>query len=649
MCGIAGIIGRVTEANRQAVRLMSRAIAHRGPDGENFFESTPDSRGNGVLFAHRRLSILDLSTAASQPMTDPVSGQHTFIFNGEIYNYVELRERLQAQGQSFRSTGDTEVSLRLLTLGGAKAVGELRGMFAFALWDAAQAQVMLARDPMGIKPLYICRNPDTSDAREWSLLFASEVRSILASGLLKKPRLNSAAVASFVWNGFVPGPNTIIDGIDLLPAGKAAMYDLSGREQASEVFWRMPRADEPKTSTIDDVRSALPESVRLHLASDVPLGVFLSGGIDSSAVANMAAKTSQSEVVTFTLAFEEEEYDEGPFAREIAKAIGTRHKEVKFTEQNFLSSLDQALESIDQPTFDGLNSFYISQAVREAGVKVALTGSGGDELFGGYKSFRDLPRLQAIAKALAWMPRSGRIAIAQAVARLADRSSGGVGAQVRWAKLPSMMANADDLLHIYQLAYALFVPDFYGKVLSLPPSGVTSGLPDPLRRDLQADIAGHTALSALGILEQRLFLGERLLRDTDVASMAVSLETRLPLVDSKVTDVVARLPDSTRYSPLGRKQLLRDVGLAGLDPNLFERPKRGFQMPFDRWIRQRLGTEMDNVMRDRTLCHNAGLDGDAVGLLWQSFQSGGKGLYWSRVWAIYVLLRWCERHAVSVH
>lgn len=649
MCGIAGIIGRITETNRQAARQMSTAIAHRGPDGENFFESAPDGRGNGVFFAHRRLSILDLSDAASQPMTDPVTGQHTFIFNGEIYNYVELRERLKSEGQSFRSSGDTEVTLRLLSLGGHKAVGDLRGMFAFALWDGLKSQVMLARDPMGIKPLYICVNPDASEAREWSLLFASEVRAILASGLLKKPRLNPAAIASFVWNGFVPGPGTIIDGIDLLPAARAVMFDLSGREQVNTITWHIPNADAPKNASVADVRNALHESVHLHLASDVPLGVFLSGGIDSSAVANMAAKTSKSEIVTFTLAFEEHEYDEGPFAREIAKAIGTRHKEVTFTEQHFLSSLDQALESIDQPTFDGLNSFYISQAVREAGVKVALVGSGGDELFGGYKSFRDLPRFQAIARALAWLPKNGRMAIAEAIARLADRKSNGIGAQVRWAKLPSMMANADDLLQVYQLAYALFVPDFHSKILDVPSSGVASGLPDPLRRDLQNEIAGRTALSALGILEQRLFLGERLLRDTDVASMAVSLETRVPLVDSKVTDVVARLPDSIRYAPLGRKQLLRDVGLEGLDPALFERPKRGFQMPFDRWIRQRLGAEMDNVMRDRELCHSVGLDGDAVGLLWRAFQSGGKGLYWSRVWAIYVLLRWCERHALSVH
>lgn len=627
---------------------MSRAISHRGPDGENFFESLPDTRGNGVHFAHRRLSILDLSNAASQPMTDPVSGQHTIVFNGEIYNYVEMRERLQAQGQSFNSSGDTEVALRHLTLGGDRAAADLRGMFAFALWNGASQRITLARDPMGIKPLYICRNPDKSDDREWSLLFASELRAILASGLLKSPRLNPAAIACFVWNGFVPGPSTIVEGIDLLPAGRAVTLDLSGREQSTETLWRMPGADTPRTSSVEEVRAALHQSVRLHLASDVPLGVFLSGGIDSSAVANMARKATTSEVSTFTLAFDEHEYDESPFAREIAKAIGSRHVEVRFTEQHFLASLDQALDSIDQPTFDGLNSFYISQAVRDAGIKVALVGTGGDELFGGYKSFRELPRLQAIAAWLAWLPKTTRVGMARAVARLADGSQSSIGGQMRWSKLPSMVANVDDLLAIYQIAYGLFVPDFHGKLLRQPHCETICGLPPPLRRDLHEEIAGHTALSALGILEHRLFLGERLLRDTDVASMASSLETRLPLVDNWVADAVARLPDSTRYAPLGRKQLLRNIGLEGLDPKLFERPKRGFQMPFDRWIRRRLGAAMSPIMSDQDLCRRSGLDGGAVSQLWQAFQSGAKGLYWSRVWAIYVLLRWCDRHSLSL-
>ena len=651
VCGIAGIIGRITENNRQAVRRMSTALAHRGPNGEGFFESSLHGDGNGVLLAHRRLSVLDLSDAAAQPMTDAVQRAHTIVFNGEVYNYGDLRAKMQAQGHAFTSSGDTEVLLRLLATSGPAAVGNLRGMFAFAHWNEARSELNLARDPMGMKPLYVCRNPDVSEARKWSVIFASEVRAILASRLLHTPRLSRKATASFVWNGFVPGPETIVEGIELLPAGKIVTLDLHGQERAVGSFSQISRADAPKDADLEEVRAALHESVYTHLSSDVPLGVFLSGGIDSSSVANMASRAARAPIATFTLTFAEREYDEGPFAREIANAIGSRHNEIMLTEHTFISTLDAAMESMDQPTFDGLNSFYISQAVREAGITVALLGTGGDELFGGYRSFRDLSRFQKVANMLKWLPKEARLGLARVVARLADGKSDGVGTQARWAKLPNMMDCADDIVQLYQLAYALFLPQFQNALLGMASERncVESGLPIGLRKELEREVVGRSALSSLGILEHRIFLGERVLRDTDAASMAVSLETRLPLVDANVVDVVTRLPDRVRFAPLGRKQALRDIGLEGLNPELFERPKRGFQMPFDRWIRQRLGGEMDSVMRDKQLCESIGLDGNTVGLLWRSFQDGNNGVYWSRVWAIYVLLRWCDRHAITVH
>lgn len=645
MCGIAGIIGRVDEPNREALRRTARAMTHRGPDGEGFWCSPPDAGGNGCLLAHRRLSILDLSAAASQPMTDP-RGQ-TISFNGEIYNYVSVRNELTSGGERFESTGDTEVMLRLLALRGYSAVTQLRGMFAFAMWDESFRELILVRDPLGIKPLYIYRNPDASESRSWSLIFASEVRAILASGLVRSPRLDPDAVASVVWNGFVVGPGTAVVGIESIRPGEVRVLDSAGQQKVSKRYWSIPRFGGTPIGG-DELREALSESVRLHLASDVPLGVFLSGGIDSSAVANLAQRAGGQQVNTFTLAFEESQYTEAPHARAVAGAIGTNHHEILLREDDFVGALEPALDSLDQPTFDGLNSYFISRAVREAGLTVALVGTGGDELFGGYSSFRYVPRLHRFAECTNWMPAAAKIGAARLLSGAMQGKSGTVAAQTRWAKLPEMLRSGTDLLQVYQLSYALFLPTFQADLLDgvAIKSQIVSGLQPAFSEQLRAESAGRSPLETVSVLEQRLFLGERLLRDTDAASMAVSLETRLPLVDKALLETINRLPDSVRYEPVGRKQALRDAGLGGLDPKLFERPKSGFVMPFDFWIRRRLRDRIDKVLGDERLSARAGLSGSTVARLWNSFQNGAPGLYWSRVWALYTLLRWCDRYSV---
>ncbi len=643
MCGIAGIIGRIDEPNRSALARMSAALVHRGPDAEGTWCSEPDGRGFGAMLAHRRLSILDLSPAGAQPMCDPVAGD-AIVFNGEIYNYVEIRERLSAAGESFQSTGDTAVLLRALGAGGHAAVAQLRGMFAFAFWDADRRRLVLARDPLGIKPLYLARNPDPRGS--WSLAFASEVRALLASGLLGTARLDPRAAASVVWNGFVMGPGTAVEGVELLWPGQVRAFDAAA-ELLAEDFWAFPAPGERRAEDDDRLAAALQECVRLHLASDVPLGVFLSGGIDSSAVANLAQRAKGGPIHSFTLAFEEEEYDESPVARAIAAAIGTRHQEVVLTERDFVAQLDTALESLDQPTFDGLNSFYMSRAVRQAGFKVALVGTGGDELFGGYTSFRDLPLLHAWLERAAWLPRAVRVGAAEIVARALQRRRGAFPGQTRWAKLPEMARRGADLLALYQLAYALFLPGLQRDLLGDSPSAeVLDGLPTAMRERLARETAARSPLAAISVMEQRLFLGERLLRDTDAASMAASLELRLPLVDQVLLEHVVELPDDRRYRPLRRKAVLRRLGLRGLDPALFDRPKSGFVLPFDRWIRRGLGQVMDRTLRDPAAVKPAGLDPEAVARVWQAFLDGNPGVYWSRVWALYVLVRWCHRHRV---
>jgi asparagine synthase (glutamine-hydrolysing) len=518
-------------------------------------------------------------------------------------------------------------------------------MFAFACWDPKERRLLLARDSLGIKPLYLARSADPDAS--WSIAFASELRGLLASGLLGTPHLDPQAVASSVWNGFVVGPGTAVKGVDLLWPGRLLEFDGAGKEFGQQDFWRIPDCAPDPLMDEDGLAAILEEGLRLHLASDVPLAVFLSGGVDSSVIANLAQRATQSPIHTFTLAFEEEELNEAPIARRIAAAIGTQHHEVMLTEGHFIENLEAALDSLDQPTFDGLNAYYMSRAIRSAGFTVALSGTGGDELFGGYTSYRDLPVLHRWSRRAAWVPRSLQVAAATLASWPLRCCGGRIPPQTRWAKLPEMVRHGDDLLTLYQLAYALFLPGFQHELLA-PGFAETlaDGLAVEMRQRLIAESRGRTPLSAISVMEQRLFLGERLLRDNDVASMASSLEQRVPLVDQVLFESVDRLPDQARYQPVGQKAMLRRIGLRGLDPALFERPKSGFVLPFDRWIRRGLKNTMDHTLRDPQAIAPVGLDSAAVERLWQAFLDGAPGMYWSRVWSVYVFIRWCHRNRV---
>lgn len=646
MCGIAGLIGRVEPSNQAALRRMSDAMVHRGPDGEGFWNSHSDDSGWGVMLAHRRLAILDLSDAASQPMIDSTTG-NVMILNGEIYNYIELRRRLTAAGHHFQSTGDSAVMLRALSVGGPEAINTLRGMFAFAFWDVSDRSLLIARDPLGIKPLYVAQN--NAPGASWSLAFASEVRALLASGLLGTPKLNPAAAASIVWNGYMVAPNTAVQQVESLMPGELRIYDRRGTQAHRKYYCVPDRQEQVSVIDEDELAQVLQESVRVHLVSDVPLGVFLSGGIDSSAVANLAQKAAGDRINTFTLSFDEVEFSEGAIARQVSEAIGTRHRDLVLSEGHFISRLDAALDSLDQPTFDGLNSYYMSHAVHDAGFKVALVGSGGDELFGGYSTFRDLPKFMRLARPAKWFPAGLGRAIGRAVAAVMQPPIGAFPPQTRWAKLADMLGHSDDPLALYQLAYALFVPATQLRLLGGDRGdSLIDGLPAAMRARLVPRMDSADVLSVIGFLERNLFLGERLLRDTDATSMSASIEIRLPLVDHVLVENVERVSSANRFDPIGKKSMLRRIGLRGLDPALFDRPKAGFVLPYDRWLRSKLGALINTTMRDAAAIKPTGLDPKEVERLWRAFLDGAPGLYWSRIWAIYVFIRWCHRHQVYV-
>ena len=643
MCGIAGSIGQLDRKVIESVRRVHDWHSYRGPDDEGSWRSASSQSDRGVQFFFRRLAIIDTSSDGHQPMIDAATG-NAIVFNGEIYNYRELRLELEQAGIQFQSKCDTEVLLKAYGHWGMDSLHRLRGMFAFAIWDEHRQHVVLARDRLGIKPLYLA-SVDRPD-NEKVVIFASELRSLLASDLVDR-KLNPNAVAAYVWNGFVTGPDAIVQNVKQLMPGSAAVVQLDGSMETTR-YWTYPKF-KPERDGVERLHDALRTSIRQHLVSDVPLGIFLSGGIDSSAIAALAVQESAAEnICTYNLSFEEADYDESMHARAVATALGTRHTEVPLLQTQFKSQLDDALSSIDQPTFDAINSYFISRAVRDAGITVALAGTGGDELFGGYGSFSDIAKARRASLALSVLPESAVRGIGNLAARSMVGKYGSVAPQTRWGKVADVLATRGSLVELYQTSYALFTQDFFAELLAFEDANETSyGLSDLRLEELRQEIRGDDVLHSVSTLHLANFLGERLLRDTDAASMAVSLEVRVPLLDNKVVEAVAAVNRQQRFQPLGKKQLLRTLALSKLDPKLFDRPKSGFNLPIELWCRQELRGELESTFSDRDLCLSVGLNPAAVERLWRAFQAHAPGIYWSRVWSLFVLLWWCRTHGVA--
>lgn len=636
MCGIAGVIGPAGDTARADTERMLAAMLHRGPDQGGLWQSAQDP---GVTFGHRRLSILDLSDAGRQPMIDQNTGVVT-VFNGECYNFLDLRAELEQAGHRFASSCDTEVVLAAYSQWGESFIERLRGMFAIAIWDPRNLTVLLARDRLGIKPLYLT-------AQGGRLLFASELRALLAVQGVRR-ELDPLGLQSFLWNGFVPGPHTLVKGIELLDPGTVLRVSASGQVLERRKFWRLPVAHPAAdpAAAIAEFEHELDRTVRIHLASDVPLGIFLSGGVDSSVVAAVAQRNSSRPVVTFNVRFDEASFDESPYALDVARRLGTDHRDVLLSEQRFAEHLDDAIECIDQPTFDALNTYFVSRAVREAGLTVALAGTGGDELFGGYASFVDLPRARPVASLLGYLPARILRGIAGVTSRVLMGPGSEVPPQTRWGKLADLLGTRGDRLGMYQVSYAIFTREMQRAMLLSGAGRLEYGLAPERAGELRELIAGQSDLAAVGTLELANFIGERLLRDTDCASMAVSLEVRVPLLDHVLIETLSRVPDRQRFEPLRRKDLLKHAVREQLPASVFDRKKAGFELPLGNWCRARLADRLECTFQDINLAHAIGLNAETVGRVWRAFKGGDKSVYWSRVWGLYILMNWCRRHGV---
>ena len=592
MCGIAGILshGPLPEVARAALPLMLAAVRHRGPDDSGQFVS---ANGQAAL-AHTRLSILDLSPAGHQPMVSP-DGRFALVFNGEIYNFRDLRASLQEQGVVFRSNSDTEVVLRAYEAYGAGCVAKLRGMFAFALWDEWEKTCLLVRDPFGIKPLYFAE----AGVR---LVFASEVRALLASGLVPSD-LDPRGLHGYFRTGSVSEPLTLLKGVQCLEAGHFAIWQ-AGRLQ-TQCYWRLQF--DPQTvaqpEAVDLTRTALLDSVAHHFISDVPVGVFLSGGIDSTALVGLARTVGRENLHTYSLAFPGTPGDEGGLAQRTAAHFGTTHHEWKLDAAAGRQLFSQYLRVMDQPSIDGLNTFTVSKFARDQGMKVVLSGLGGDELFGGYPSFRQVPRLARLNRRLRW---TGPIrAGVRAVLRRAHRP------QLR--RLGEMLGQPARLDTAYTALRGTFT---YAEATALTRHYTGKEVTDDCSDDdLFADPTPEDTVSRL---ELTRYMRNQLLRDSDVTSMAHGLELRVPFLDLPLVATLTRIPAATRLQP-GKRFLLQAV--PEVPDWIANQPKRGFLFPFDQW----LGAEWREVFGalDRT-----------CPVPTQT---------WYRKWALFVFERWRER------
>jgi asparagine synthase (glutamine-hydrolysing) len=603
MCSISGVFRIFADA----VVKMNEAQRHRGPDDQGVVDL------GQVVLGNTRLAIIDTSAAGHQPMHDPETG-NWITYNGEIYNFKELRREI---GGEWVSSTDTEVVLRGYGKWGVDLFRKLRGMFALALWDSQKQQLLLARDPLGIKPLYYYATKD-------QLVFASELRALLASGLVPR-RVDPAGVDSYLACGSVAAPLTIIDGIKQLLPGHYLQVSVN---EISDVEFEFPEREAvagDRDDAVARLRAELQESVRLHLVSDVPLGVFLSGGMDSSALVALMSRDQTPQ--TFSIVFDESTFSEAPFSRAVAERFQTNHREIRLTENQLIEMLPAAIAAIDQPTMDGINTFVVSKAVKNAGITVALSGLGGDELFAGYPSFRRAVRLASIPQATRRVLRA-----ASGVGKIAV--NGSVQRQKFWQLANSEGTAAD----VYHISRQLFSTETATRITGRE-SNCRGGPPwPPVSGNGNSDI-----VNTMSQLELRGYMANTLLRDTDAMSMAHSLEVRVPFVDVNVVNYVLSLPGDWKLRNGSAKPLLADA-LADLLPRDFlARPKMGFTLPFEKWLQQNLRHEISSVLED------AGpvLNPKAVKKIWRDFLEKPRAVGWSRPWSLYILAKWCEINGVN--
>ncbi|HWE48841.1 MAG TPA: asparagine synthase (glutamine-hydrolyzing) [Bryobacteraceae bacterium] len=619
MCGIAGLArsgsDSAAELATSDAAIVGRVLAaevHRGPDGEGLYQQ--QFPGGSVVLGHRRLAIIDLSSAGLQPMSNDDGSLHV-TFNGEIYNFQELRAELGRRGHGFRTQTDTEVLLHGYEEWGIEGLlDRLRGMFAFALLDSRRG-LILARDRMGIKPLYYHAGADF-------LLFASEVKALMRSGVVPDES-DRHALTGFLMAGAVPQPLTIVKAVRCLPPGHWAEW--RGGVFTVRKYWDLQWPPSPEAGVKaenDDLSALLDETVRQHLISDVPLGVFLSGGVDSAGLVALASRIRREQgnpLVTLTVVFDERQFSEASPAAEVAKRFGTSHREIRVTEGDFKRELPAFLASMDQPTNDGVNSYFVSKAAREAGLKVVLSGLGGDEVFWGYKHYR---RLRPGG------PASRIPAPLWSLLGSAGYGWGCLRGRDNW-KRAAWLRSGGSSESVYLTMRGFFAPAQVARLMDL----TQAELNEAVEEHFGALLTEHKPDAAsINYLEVKRYMHDQLLRDTDIFSMAHSIEARVPYLDHVLVERLWNTSAASKLDARINKPLLVDAVDDAAVLAAGSRPKRGFTFPMARWMKT-CAPELREIAESGANQRSMGRK--AVRECWTGFSEGK--VHWSRAWALTVL------------
>ena len=616
MCGIAGVLSADPEAapDREAVTRMCDAMVHRGPDDHGYLTDGPCTLG------HRRLSIIDLRPEGAQPMTNE-DDSIAVVVNGEIYNFQELRTGLESKGHRFKSRSDSEVLVHLYDEEGVDFLDSLRGMFALALWDGPRRRLVLARDRFGKKPLFYHVGPR-------GLTFASELGALAASGHFER-RPNIDAIAEFLCLQYVPSPWTAFAGVNKLPAGSRLVCE-GGRVNEPKPYFRL-RFDRPITGSLPELTERLhqqiEDAVRVRMVSDVPLGAFLSGGVDSSLIVALMARHSSQPVKTFAAGFTSKDFSELPYAKMVAEQYGTDHHEI-VVQPDMTSVIPELVRHYGEPFADSsaLPTWYLCQYTR-SGVTVALSGDGGDEAFAGYRRYSH----SRTARALRQLPGPLPAILAKAIGRVPLAAAQQVRDYGRRLMEPEHVRFLGLAAHIpHEDLLALYTPamrERYAKdpvALRFGELYSASTASDPVNRLLDLDI--------------QTYLTDDILTKVDIASMAHSLEVRCPLIDQEVMGFAASLPGDVKLRGLTTKLILREVAKPLLPEKILSRSKRGFGLPVDRWMREELAPMSRDVLLDQTARERGMFDPVAIESLLHRHQRGEpRG---DQIWALMVLELW---------